>query len=81
MFRSIVIASLIAASAFGLGACSDHKAADADADAARAAPPAPVRQKTVFDDQLKALDKAKAVEKQLQDDKEKRDKAMQDQGA
>ena len=79
MFRSI----LIAVSLLALVACSSHKAADTDSDAAKtaaAAQPAPVRQKTVFDDQLKALDKAKAVEKQLQEDKDKRDKAMEDQG-
>ncbi len=81
MFRSIVIASLIAASVFALDACGDHTTADAHADATKAAAPVSARQKTVFDDQLKALDKAKAVEKQLQEDKEKRDKAMQDQGA
>ncbi|MEO5623599.1 MAG: hypothetical protein ABJB02_06290 [Dokdonella sp.] len=82
MFRSIVIASLIAASVVALDACGDHNTtADVDADATKAAAPVPARQKTVFDDQLKALDKAKAVEKQLQEDKEKRDKAMQDQGA
>jgi hypothetical protein len=33
----------------------------------------------VFDDQLKALDKAKGVEKQLMDDKEKRDAELQKQ--
>ncbi len=81
MFRSIVIASLIAAGVLALDACGDRNAADANADATRAAAPVPPRQKTVFDDQLKALDKAKAVEKQLQEDNEKRDKAMQDQGA
>jgi ABC-type enterochelin transport system substrate-binding protein len=66
-----------------LGACGS-KSADtaASADAKPAEQPAAARQKTVFDDQLKALDKAKAVEKQLQEDKEKRDKAMdaQEQG-
>lgn len=74
MFRSIPIAALLLA----LTACSGHKAADADA--AKPAQPAPARQKTVFDEQLKALDKAKAVEKQLQDEKEKQDKAIEDQG-
>jgi hypothetical protein len=60
-----------------LAACSDKPASDT-APAAQAVAP---RQKTVFDDQLKALEKAKAVQKQLQEDKEKRDKAMEDQGA
>jgi hypothetical protein len=79
MFRSI----LIVVSLLALAACSSHNAADAGSDTAKkvsAAPPAPVRQKTVFDDQLKALDKAKAVEKQLQEDKAKQDKAIEDQG-
>ena len=76
-------ATLICMSVFVLGACSSHKAADADGEAAKAAAtvqPATARQKTVFDDQLKALDKAKAVEKQLQEDKAKQDKAIEDQG-
>ena len=79
MIRSI----LLTASLLALAACGGHKEADADADTAKpaaAAPSAQAKQKTVFDDQLKALDKAKAVEKQLQDDKEKRDKAMEEQG-
>ena len=89
MFRSIPInagpfkAGLVCASVLALGACSSHSAADADAGGAKAAAatqPAPARQKTVFDDQLKALDKAKAVEKQLQEDKAKQDKAIEDQG-
>ena len=37
------------------------------------------KQKTVFDDQLKALDKAKGVEKQMIEDKERRDKEMEKQ--
>ncbi|MEO7064257.1 MAG: hypothetical protein ABI082_10870 [Dokdonella sp.] len=84
MFRSAPIhAGLIAAGVLALAACSSHKAADADADAAKAAAtaqPPPARQKTVFDDQLKALDKAKAVEKQLQKDKEKQDAEIDAQG-
>ncbi|MEP7096569.1 MAG: hypothetical protein ABI748_02820 [Dokdonella sp.] len=86
MFRSAPIhAGLIAAGVLALAACSSHKAADADADAdaakaAATAQPPPARQKTVFDDQLKALDKAKAVEKQLQKDKEKQDAEIDAQG-
>lgn len=79
MFRTI----LIAAAVLALAACSSHAPADAGADAAKAAVAAtPVKRKTVFDDQLKALDKAKAVEKQLKEDQAKRDKAMdaQEQG-
>lgn len=73
MIRFILLAFGLCA----LAACSDKPAADAQPVAQ---PPA-ARQKTVFDDQLKALDKAKAVEKQLKDDQEKRDQAMRDQGA
>ena len=68
-----------------LGACGGKPTADTQADADQAAADraaeqaAAKKQKTVFDDQLKALDKAKAVEQQLQDDKDKRDKAMQAQ--
>ena len=82
MFRSAPIhAGLIAAGVLALAACSSHKAADADAaKAAATAQPPPARQKTVFDDQLKALDKAKAVEKQLQKDKEKQDAEIDAQG-
>jgi hypothetical protein len=73
MIRPILLATSLSL----LAACGDKPAADA----APAVQPAAARQKTVFDDQLKALEKAKAVEKQLQDDKAKRDKAMEDQGA
>ena len=73
-------AGLIAASLLALGACG-HPPAEAEGAQAAAAAPAPAaRQKTVFDDQLKALDKAKAVEKQLQEDKEKADQAIDDAG-
>lgn len=42
-------------------------------------PPPPAEpQKTILDDQLKAVDKAKAVEQQLIDEKAKRDKALED---
>jgi hypothetical protein len=58
-----------------LAACN-HKAAEPE----QAATPPPAKQKTVLDDQLKALEKAKGVEKQLQDEKEKADKALEDQG-
>jgi hypothetical protein len=82
MLRSNPIkASLLVAGLLALGACGGDKAADAEADAAKAEKPAAAKQKTVFDDQLKALDKAKAVEKQLKEDQEKRDKEMRDQGA
>ena len=70
---------LLLAGLLALAACG-HKAADADAaKSAEATPPTP-KQKTVFDDQLQALEKAKAVEKQMQADKEKADKAIEDAG-
>ena len=53
-----------------LGACGGKPTADTQADADKAAADraaeqaAAKKQKTVFDDQLKALDKAKGVEKQ-----------------
>lgn len=68
--------ALILAGLGMLTACtgSDQPAA-ADATAPAAAAPA-ARQKTVFDDQLKALEKAKGVEKQLQDEKARRDQEL-----
>jgi len=55
----------------GLAACGG-KHPPADAEAAKPEP----RQKTVFDDQLKAIDKAKGVEAQLQKEKEQQDRAI-----
>jgi len=80
MIRTVALAVAVLALAACGGTPSDSQA-DADKAAAdRAAEQAAAKkQKTVFDDQLKALDKAKGVEKQLQDDKEKRDKAMEAQ--
>lgn len=66
-----------------LVACSSHSSdADSRAADAPAAPPAATetRKPTVFDDQLKALDKAKAVEQTLQKAQADRDKQMEDQG-
>ena len=80
----IRIITMLAFVLLALAACGGRKSADADADAQApvdkaAEQAAAKKQKTVFDDQLKALDKAKAVEQQLQDDKDKRDKALQEQ--
>ena len=64
-------------------ACSSHSS---DADSGRAEAPvdspaaAEARQPTVFDDQLKALDKAKSVEQTLQKAQAERDKEMDEQG-
>lgn len=77
MMRPLVVtASLLAL--FVLAACSGRKAEDSGQTAS--APSTAARQKTVIDDQLKALDKAKALEKQMQEDKEKSDRAIEDAG-
>ncbi|MEO8459986.1 MAG: hypothetical protein ABI451_05605 [Dokdonella sp.] len=44
------------------------------------APAAATPQKTVLDDQLKALDRARAVQQQLEEEKAKTDKAIEDSG-
>ncbi|MBX3688695.1 hypothetical protein [Dokdonella sp.] len=68
---------LLAASLLTLTACGGTPP---PAEADKAAAPAPEqRQKTVFDDQLKALDKAKGVEQQLQKEKEAQDRAIEAQ--
>lgn len=70
---------------FTLAACGGKQPADTQADADKAAADRAAEQaaakqrKTVFDDQLKALDKAKGVEKQLLDEKEKQDKEIEKQ--
>ena len=80
----IRIATLVAA-VLALSACGGKPPADTQADADKAAADraaeqaAAKKQKTVFDDQLKALDKAKGVEKQMIEDKERRDKEMEKQ--
>ncbi len=61
MQRLVVLIVLVAS----MAACSGRPADD-DAKAAATAPSA-VRQKTVLDDQLKALDKAKAVQQTVDD--------------
>lgn len=71
MYRSLLIAACICV----LGACSSEAPTEAAMETTPAAP-----QPTVFDDQLKALEKAKAVEQQLQEAKEKADQAIEDQG-
>ena len=65
-----------------LVACSSHSSeADSGAAASPADQPAAAeaRKPTVFDDQLKALDKAKSVEQTLQKAQADRDKKMDDQ--
>lgn len=74
----------LAASLLALGllaACSSHSSdADSSAVAPTADPPAAeARKPTVFDDQLKALDKAKAVEEDLRKAQAERDKQIDEQ--
>ncbi|HEY6943281.1 hypothetical protein [Dokdonella sp.] len=71
MHRTVLLASLLA-----LSACGGKPEAEAPKPAAAAAP----KQKTVLDDQLKALDKAKGVGPQLEDEKEKHDKDIEAAG-
>jgi hypothetical protein len=59
------------ACALALTACSKAKQPD---------PPPPPAQKTVFDDQLKALQKAKDVQKTVDDQNKKQDKKLEDSG-
>lgn len=76
MIRLVLLGCALLALA-GCGSSTPPSQAD---DAAKAAAPAPAqRQKTVFDDQLKALDKAKGVEQQLQKEKEQQDRAIEEQ--
>jgi hypothetical protein len=80
--QTLLIAASVAALAL-LAACSS---AAPDADEARSDPGADAaaqpakRPATVFDDQLKALDKAKSVEATLQQEQADRDKAIEDAG-
>lgn len=69
MPRTMLATSLL----LTLAACGSHSQSDAEKAAAQAPPQ---RQKTVFDDQLKAIDKAKGVEAQLQKEKEQQDRAI-----
>ena len=70
--------ALILAGLAMLAGCSGDRSAD-ETPAAQAQP-APARARTLVDDQLKALEKARAVEKQLQDEKARRDRELDDAG-
>ena len=74
MNRTVLLASL----ALALCACGGKT--DPAPPKAESAAPAAAKQKTVLDDQLKALEKAKAVEQQLQDEKEQHDKDIEANG-
>lgn len=73
MLRSIALAACVCAST----ACSSHKA---DEEAARQMKAAGTKQKTVLDDQLKALEKAKAVQQTVDDAAKAQQKAIDDAG-
>ena len=60
------------ACAVALAACSKSKQPDP--------PPPPPPEKTVFDTQLKALQKAKDVQNVVDDQKKKADKQLEDNG-
>lgn len=70
MFRSTTICAML----FVLAACSPVAQEEPQADAARAP------RATAVDDQLKALEKAKAVGQQLEEEKARTDRAIEDQG-
>lgn len=70
MFRSIAICAVSCM----LAACSSG---GGDAPQPEAAP---TQRPTVVDAQLKALEKAKAVEQQLEAEKQRTDQAIEDQG-
>ncbi|MGN6520193.1 MAG: hypothetical protein ACTHK2_12290 [Dokdonella sp.] len=74
MNRTVLLASLM------LALCACGGKTDPEAPKAESAAPAAAKQKTVLDDQLKALEKAKAVEQQLQDEKEQHDKDIEANG-
>ncbi|MGH8122701.1 MAG: hypothetical protein ACREPT_07990 [Rudaea sp.] len=69
-FAKVSLLVLVALSA----SCSD------DAPPPVAADKPPVHQKTIFDTQLKALDKAKAVQGVMDKQKRDADKKLQDEG-
>jgi len=71
---------LAAAALLALAACSGKTQEDADAAKPVAAAAAQPAQKTVFDPQLKALQKAKDVQKTVDDAAKTTDKAIDDAG-
>jgi hypothetical protein len=64
-----------------MAACSSQTSTDNSVAAKRAVEkPAQARQKTIFDDQLKALDKARGVQKTVDDAAKATDQAIKDSG-
>ena len=76
MLRTLLLLTgALALAACSSGASNDQAAADTAAEQPASAP-----QKTVLDPQLKALQKAKDVQKTVDDQKQAADKAIDDQG-
>ena len=73
-------ALLLLTAAATLAACSPGPSNDEAATAKPAAQAATAPQKTVLDPQLQALQKAKDVQKTVDDQKQATDKAIDDQG-
>ena len=73
-------ALLCAAVVVALAACAGKKAADDDTTATATGPTTAPAQKTVIDTQLKALQKAKDVQKTVDQQKADLDKKLEDQG-
>ena len=82
MLRQTLQVAASLCSVIALVACSSHSL-ESNADQAAAAVDEPAnaeaRKPTVFDDQLKALDKAKAVEQTLQKAQAEHDKEIDEQ--
>ena len=71
---------IILFSSLALALCACGGKTDEETSKAASSTPAAAKQATVMDDQLKALEKAKAVERQLQDEKEQHDKDIEANG-
>ncbi|MGA8279127.1 MAG: hypothetical protein WB784_13205 [Rhodanobacteraceae bacterium] len=77
----MIRAAFLLALLFALTACTDATNGDGANPTTTAAAKKPVaHQKTVFDAQLKALDKAHGVQKTLDQDKARTDQAIKDSG-
>lgn len=73
--------TLVGASLLFLAACSSQTPTDNTvASKPGVEKPAAMRQKTVFDNQLKALDKARGVQKTIDDSAKATDQAIKDSG-
>lgn len=71
---------LLLTAAAALAACSSGASNEEAAAAKPTAQTAPAPQKTVIDPQLKAIQKAKDVQKTVDDQKDSTEKAIDDQG-